>query len=128
MGLIGKSKPAGVANSQDFTFLWMGKTAGQKGECPKCPKCDCDIVLVPNCGPMCLLVTYRSFEQFGDKSGNRRALASGQGDVGKELMTLQGFNDGDHAIVATDPKVVPLGHIVGQDDPRCLADSRQDRQ
>ena len=23
----------------------MGKTAGQKGECPKCPKCDCDIVL-----------------------------------------------------------------------------------
>jgi len=44
-GRIGKSKRAGVVNSQDFTFLWIGKTAGQKGGCPKCPKCDCDIVL-----------------------------------------------------------------------------------
>jgi hypothetical protein len=63
-GRIGKSKQAGVVNSQDFTFLWIGKTAGQKGECPKCPKCDCDIVLGPNSGPMCLLVPDRTFQQF----------------------------------------------------------------
>jgi hypothetical protein len=48
--------------------------------------------------------------------------------VGEELVTLQGFNDGDHTIVATDSKVVSLGNIVGQDDPRCLADSRKDCQ
>jgi hypothetical protein len=47
--------------------------------------------------------------------------------MGKELVTLQGFNNSDHTIVATDPKVVALGNIVGQDDPRCLADSREHR-
>jgi hypothetical protein len=77
---------------------------------------------------MSLLVADRAFQQFRDKCCDRRALASGQGDVGKELMTLQGFNDGDHSIMATDSKVVPLGNIVGQDDPRCLADSRKDCQ
>jgi hypothetical protein len=46
--------------------------------------------------------------------------------VGEELMSLQGFNNGDHTIMATDPKVVSLGNIVGQDDPRCLAYSRKD--
>jgi len=25
--------------------LWMGKTAGQLGQCPKCTKCDCEIEL-----------------------------------------------------------------------------------
>jgi hypothetical protein len=74
------------------------------------------------------LVTDRAFQQFSHKSGDRRALASGQGDVGKELMTLQGFNDGDHSIMATDPKVVSLGNIVGQDDSGRLADSRKDGQ
>jgi hypothetical protein len=48
--------------------------------------------------------------------------------MGKELVTLQGFNDSDHAIVATNPKVVSLGNIVGQDDPRGLADSGKHRQ
>jgi hypothetical protein len=43
-------------------------------------------------------------------------------------MPLQSFNHRDHTIVATNPKVVSLGNIVGQDDPGCLADSRQDRQ
>jgi len=46
IGLMGKSKPARVENSQNFNGLWIGKTAGRKGECPKCPKCDCEIVLV----------------------------------------------------------------------------------
>ncbi len=54
--LIGKSKPAGVANSQDFILLWIGKSAGQIGECPNCTKCDCDIVFESFFGPMCLLV------------------------------------------------------------------------
>jgi hypothetical protein len=48
--------------------------------------------------------------------------------VSKKLVTLQSFNDSDHTIMATDSKVVPLGNIVGQDDPRCLADSRKDCQ
>ena len=54
LGHIGKSKRAGVVNSQDFTYLWIGKTAGQKGGCPKCPKCDCDIVLLGIYSPMYL--------------------------------------------------------------------------
>ena len=65
---------------------------------------------------MCLLVADRTFQQFGDKCCNWRALASGQGDVGKELVALQGFNHGDHTIMATDPKVVSLGDVMGQDD------------
>ena len=40
---LGKSKPAKVANSQEWILLWMCKTAGQLGECPKCTKCDCEI-------------------------------------------------------------------------------------
>ena len=66
LGLIGKSKPAGVGNSQELILLWIGKTAGQKGECPKCPKCDCDIVFGPNLGPMSLLVADRTFQQLRD--------------------------------------------------------------
>jgi hypothetical protein len=42
-------------------------------------------------------------------------------------MALQSFNDGDHTIMSTNPKVVPLGNIVGQDDSGGLADSRQHR-
>ena len=40
---IGKSKYAGVGNSQEIRKLWIGKSAGQLGECPICPKCDCEI-------------------------------------------------------------------------------------
>jgi len=65
-GRIGKSKRAGVVNSQEFIFLWIGKTAGQIGECPKCTKCDCDIVLLGIKSPMFLLVAYRTFQQFRD--------------------------------------------------------------
>jgi hypothetical protein len=35
--------------------------------------------------------------------------------MGKERVTLQGFNNGDHAIVATDSQVIALGDVVGQD-------------
>jgi hypothetical protein len=41
----GKLKYAGVGNSQESKKVWAGKTAGQLGECPICPKCDCEIDL-----------------------------------------------------------------------------------
>ena len=41
----GKLKYAGVGNSQKIRKLWIGKSAGQLGECPICPKCDCEIDL-----------------------------------------------------------------------------------
>ena len=45
--------------------------------------------------------------------------------MGKERMALEGFNDGDDSIMATDAQVVSLGNVVGQDNPRALADSRE---
>ena len=38
--------------------------------------------------------------------------------MGKERMTLQGFDHGDNSIMAADPEVVSLGNIMGQNDPR----------
>jgi hypothetical protein len=43
----------------------------------------------------------------------------------EEWVALERFNHGDDAIVATDPQVVALGDIVGKDDSRSLADSRE---
>ena len=62
-------------------------------------------------------------QHFGDKGGDRRALASGQGDVGKEWVAFEGFDDGDYTIVAADSQVIALGNIVGHDDARALANS-----
>jgi hypothetical protein len=38
--------------------------------------------------------------------------------VGKEWVALERFNDGDDSIVATDPQVIALGDVVGQDYSR----------
>ena len=64
-----------------------------------------------------------TFKKFGDQGGNGRALASGQGDVGKKWMAFQSFDDRGDSVMATDSKVVSLGNIVGQDDTRTLADA-----
>ena len=63
-------------------------------------------------------------KEFGDKSGDLRTLRSGQGDMGKEWVALEGFDDGDHAIVAADAEVVALGYVMSEDNSRALADSR----
>ncbi len=62
-------------------------------------------------------------QQFGDKGGDRRSLTSGQGDVGKEWVAFEGFDNGDHPIVSADSQVIALGNIVGHDDARALANS-----
>jgi hypothetical protein len=41
-------------------------------------------------------------------------------------VTFEFFNDGDNPIMAAHPQIIALGNIVGQDDPRTLADSRED--
>ena len=48
--------------------------------------------------------------------------------MGKERMALQGFDDGDHTIMATDPKVVSLGDVMGKDDPGGGSNSGKDCQ
>jgi hypothetical protein len=58
-------------------------------------------------------LTDWTFEHLGDQSCDWRALASGQGHVGKEWVTFEGFHDRDHAIVATHPQVIALSDIVG---------------
>jgi hypothetical protein len=58
----------------------------------------------------------RSFEHLGDQGGDRRALASCQGHVGKERVAFEGFHDRDDAIVAANPQVVSLSNVVGQYD------------
>jgi hypothetical protein len=36
--------------------------------------------------------------------------------MGKEWMTLQGFDHGNDSIMATNPKIVSLGDVMGQDN------------
>jgi hypothetical protein len=48
--------------------------------------------------------------------------------MGKERVALQGFDHGDDSIMATDPEVVSLSNIVGQDDPRGGSNSGEHRQ
>ena len=43
-------------------------------------------------------------------------------------MALQSFDHRDHTVMATHPKVVSLGNIVGQNDAGGGSDSRQDGQ
>jgi hypothetical protein len=43
--------------------------------------------------------------------------------MGEEWMTLQGFNHSDHTIMATDPQIISLGDVMGQDDSRCCSNS-----
>ena len=67
-------------------------------------------------------------QQFGDKGGDRRSLTSGQGDVGKEWVAFEGFDNGDHTIMAADSQVIALGNIVGHDYSGALANSGENRQ
>ena len=46
--------------------------------------------------------------------------------MGEERVTFEGFHHGDHTIVATNSQVIALGDIVGHDNARALADSRED--
>jgi hypothetical protein len=48
--------------------------------------------------------------------------------MGKERMALQSFHDRDNSVMATDPQVVALGNIVGQDDSGGGSDSGKDGQ
>jgi hypothetical protein len=48
--------------------------------------------------------------------------------MGKEWMALQSFDHRDNSVMATDPQVVSLGNIVGQNDPRGGSDSGKDGQ
>ena len=43
--------------------------------------------------------------------------------MGEEWMTLQSFNNSDNSIMATDPQVIPLGDVMGQDDSGGCANS-----
>ena len=67
-------------------------------------------------------------QHFGDKGCDRRALASSQGDVGKERVAFEGFDNGDHTIVAPDSQVISLGNVVGHNDARALANSGKNRE
>jgi hypothetical protein len=42
-------------------------------------------------------------------------------------MALKRLNHGNHTIMAANSKVVPLGDVMGEDDPRALANSREHR-
>ena len=48
--------------------------------------------------------------------------------MGEEMVAFEGLNDGDYAIVASNAQVIALGNIVGQHNPRGLADAREDCQ
>jgi hypothetical protein len=48
--------------------------------------------------------------------------------MGKERVAFEGFDNGNDSIMATDPQVISLGDIVGQDHSRVLTDSREDSQ
>ena len=48
--------------------------------------------------------------------------------MSEEGMSLQGFDDRCDSIVATDAQVVALGDVVGQNDARALANSRENSQ
>jgi hypothetical protein len=37
--------------------------------------------------------------------------------MGEERMALEGLNDCHNSIMAADPQVIALGHIVGHDNP-----------
>jgi hypothetical protein len=45
--------------------------------------------------------------------------------MGEEWMALEGLNHRHNSIMATDPQVIALGNIVGHDNSRSLADSRE---
>jgi hypothetical protein len=45
--------------------------------------------------------------------------------VGEERVALERLDHGDDAIVATNPQVVALGDVVGENDSRSLTDSRE---
>jgi len=61
------------------------------------------------------------------QGSNLGSFTPGQGDVGEQWVALEGLNHRNHTIMAANPQVVPLGHIMGKDYSRALADSREHR-
>ena len=55
------------------------------------------------------------FQHLSNQGCDRRALGSGQGYVGKEGMSLEGFDYGDDTVMTAHSQVISLGNIVGQD-------------
>jgi hypothetical protein len=47
--------------------------------------------------------------------------------MGKERMTFQRFNNGNYPIMTAHPQVIPLGDVMGEDDPGALANTREHR-
>ena len=48
--------------------------------------------------------------------------------MGEEGMALQGFDDRCDSIVASNAQVIALGDVVGQNDARALANSRENSE
>src|SRR5882757_4052758 len=53
-------------------------------------------------------------QHLGHQRRDRRTLAAQQRDVGEQRVALQLLDDGRDAVVAADPQVVTLGHVVGE--------------
>jgi hypothetical protein len=56
------------------------------------------------------------FQHLCNQGCDGRALRSGQGYVGKERMSLKGFDYGDDTVMTAHSQVISLGNIVSQDD------------
>jgi hypothetical protein len=44
--------------------------------------------------------------------------------MGEERVAFEGLNHCHNSVMATDPQIIALGHIVGHDNSRSLTDSR----
>ncbi len=74
--------------------------------------------------PLCVELDW-IFEKLGDQGCDLRALRPSQGDVGKERVALKGFNNCHNSVMATNAEVVSLCDVMGQNNARTLADSRE---
>jgi hypothetical protein len=45
--------------------------------------------------------------------------------MGKERVAFERLDDGDDSVMAADSKVVALGNVMGKNNSRSLADSRE---
>src|SRR5665647_1035149 len=67
-------------------------------------------------------------EELGHERRDGRPLGAGQRDVCEQRVPLERLDDCGDAVVPADPEVVPLRHVVREDDARALPDPRQDRE
>jgi hypothetical protein len=54
------------------------------------------------------------FKKLSYQSCDLRALRAGQSHMGEEWMALKGFHHSNNAIMATNPQVISLGHIMSE--------------